>query len=162
MIRSSQFHGVLNTHARPIWLRNRSRWTIWSDVRSPTGLWKRCAKMINFIPKSSSVTKLIFGSMGSLISKICVIGRVKIHMCFIKHHFIQKNNGLVRFACRRRHKAIFFVDDNDRHVTVNGNRYRGMITDYFWPELEDMNLDNMWFQHSTVSHSTRYNRFIEE
>ena len=39
----------------------------------------------------------------------------------------------------------FFVDDNDRHVTVNVNRYRAMITDYFWPELEDMNLDNMWF-----------------
>ena len=39
-----------------------------------------------------------------------------------------------------------FVDNNDRHVTVNGNRYRAMIADYFRPELEDMDLNNMWFQ----------------
>ena len=25
----------------------------------------------------------------------------------------------------------FFVDDNDRHVTMNGNRYRDMINDFF-------------------------------
>lgn len=40
----------------------------------------------------------------------------------------------------------FFVDDNDRHVTVNGNRYRDMINDFFWPQLNGMDLDDMWFQ----------------
>ena len=40
----------------------------------------------------------------------------------------------------------FFVDDANRHVTVNGERYRTMIRDYFWPQLDDMDLDNMWFQ----------------
>ena len=49
----------------------------------------------------------------------------------------------------------FLVDDNDRHVTVNGNRYRAMITDYFWPKLEDMDLDNMWFNR-TVPQATQH------
>lgn len=34
-------------------------------------------------------------------------------------------------------------------VTVNGERYRAMIRDFLWPELEqleDMDLDEMWFQ----------------
>ena len=31
-----------------------------------------------------------------------------------------------------------FRDNQDRHVTLNGNRYRSMITKYFWPQLDDM------------------------
>ena len=38
----------------------------------------------------------------------------------------------------------FFRDDQDRHVTVSGNRYRSMITEYFWDQLDDMNLEEMW------------------
>ena len=26
-------------------------------------------------------------------------------------------------------ESYFFVDENDRHVTVNGNRYRAMLED---------------------------------
>lgn len=48
----------------------------------------------------------------------------------------------------------FFRDDQDRHVTVNGNRYRSMITEYFWPELDDMDLDNMWFQQDGATSHT--------
>jgi len=32
----------------------------------------------------------------------------------------------------------FFVDENDRHVTVNGERYRVMLEDYLWPELDEL------------------------
>ena len=39
----------------------------------------------------------------------------------------------------------FFVDVDNRHVTVNGNRYRTMITNYFRPQLRGMDLANMWF-----------------
>ena len=41
----------------------------------------------------------------------------------------------------------FFRDDQDWHVTVNGNRYHSMITEYFWAQLNDVNLWDMWFQH---------------
>ena len=32
----------------------------------------------------------------------------------------------------------FFMDENDRHVTVNGERYRAMLEDYLWPELDNL------------------------
>ena len=46
---------------------------------------------------------------------------------------------------RRRHWAVIH-HDQDRHVIVNGNRYPSMITEYFWPQLDDMDLEDMWFQ----------------
>ena len=42
--------------------------------------------------------------------------------------------------------CIFFVDENDRHVTVNGERYRAMLEDYLWPELDELDIKDMWFQ----------------
>ena len=50
-----------------------------------------------------------------------------------------------------------FRDDQDRHVTVNGNRYRSMITEYFWPQLYDMDLVDIW-RHKP--HSECHNQFI--
>ena len=41
-------------------------------------------------------------------------------------------------------EPYFFRDDQD--VTVNGNLCRSMITEYFWPQLDDMDLEDMWFQ----------------
>ena len=48
----------------------------------------------------------------------------------------------------------FFRDDQDRHVTVSGNRYRSMITEYFWPQLDDMDLEDMWFQQNGATSHT--------
>ena len=42
------------------------------------------------------------------------------------------------------HGPYFLRDDQDRHD--NGNSYRLMITEYFWPQLDDMDLEDMWFQ----------------
>ena len=37
---------------------------------------------------------------------------------------------------------------------MNGNRYRSMITQYFWPQLDDMDLEDMWFeQDGATSHT---------
>ena len=69
--------------------------------------------------------------MASTINKICVIGQTAIH---IIHEF-----GAVI-------GPYILRDDQDRHVTANGKRYRLMITEYFWPQLDDMDLEDMWFQ----------------
>ncbi|GFY69551.1 putative DD41D transposase [Trichonephila inaurata madagascariensis] len=50
----------------------------------------------------------------------------------------------------------FFVDDSGRHVTVNGDRYRAMIMDYFRPELECMELDSRWFQQDGATSHTAH------
>ena len=43
-----------------------------------------------------------------------------------------------------------FRDDQDRHVTVNGNRYRSIIIEYFY----DLGLDNVWFQQDSATSHT--------
>ena len=44
----------------------------------------------------------------------------------------------------------FLRYDQGRHVTVNWNRYRSMITEYYWPQLQDL-----WFQQDgATSHTT--------
>ncbi|EFN81170.1 hypothetical protein EAI_00691, partial [Harpegnathos saltator] len=40
----------------------------------------------------------------------------------------------------------FFENDVGVAITVNGERYRTMITNFFWPKLNDMDVDDMWFQ----------------
>lgn len=52
----------------------------------------------------------------------------------------------------------FFKNDEGDTVTVNSERYNQMLTNYFWPAIEDMNLEHMWFQQDgTTCHTTRQN-----
>ena len=39
-----------------------------------------------------------------------------------------------------------FENEAGHSVTVNGERYRDMLTDFLWPQLEDLDLDLLWFQ----------------
>ncbi|GFV88035.1 uncharacterized protein TNCV_3241851 [Trichonephila clavipes] len=40
----------------------------------------------------------------------------------------------------------FFKNDEGHNVTVNGDRYRAMITNFFIPELNNHNVQELWFQ----------------
>ncbi|GFX96896.1 putative DD41D transposase [Trichonephila clavipes] len=40
----------------------------------------------------------------------------------------------------------FFKNDEDHNVTVNGDRYRAMITNFFLPELNNHDVQKLWFQ----------------
>ncbi|GFS96298.1 putative DD41D transposase [Trichonephila clavipes] len=40
----------------------------------------------------------------------------------------------------------FFKNDEGRNVTVNGDRYRAMITNFFIPELNNHDVQELWFQ----------------
>ncbi|GFV95966.1 putative DD41D transposase [Trichonephila clavipes] len=57
----------------------------------------------------------------------------------------------------------FFKNDEDHNVTVNGDRYRAMITNFFIPELYNHVVQKLWFQtrQRNMSHSSCHNRFIE-
>lgn len=41
---------------------------------------------------------------------------------------------------------FFFENAADQAITVNGARYRDMIIQFFVPKLQDMDVDDMWFQ----------------
>ncbi|GFV19261.1 uncharacterized protein TNCV_533041 [Trichonephila clavipes] len=57
----------------------------------------------------------------------------------------------------------FFTNDEGHNVTVNGDRYRTMITNFFIPELNNHDVQELWFQQdgTTTCHSSCHNRFIE-
>ncbi|GFW41291.1 putative DD41D transposase [Trichonephila clavipes] len=40
----------------------------------------------------------------------------------------------------------FFKNDEGHNVTVNGDRYRAMITNFFIPELNNRDVQELWFQ----------------
>ncbi|GFX73670.1 uncharacterized protein TNCV_4289861 [Trichonephila clavipes] len=39
----------------------------------------------------------------------------------------------------------FFENDEGHNVTVNGDRYRAMITNFFIPELNNHDVQELWF-----------------
>ncbi|GFT21718.1 transposable element Tc3 transposase [Trichonephila clavipes] len=50
----------------------------------------------------------------------------------------------------------YFKNDEGHNVTVNGNRYRAMITNFFIPELNNRDVQELWFQKdSATCHTAR-------
>ncbi|GFW91605.1 DUF4817 domain-containing protein [Trichonephila clavipes] len=50
----------------------------------------------------------------------------------------------------------FFKNDEGHNVTVNGDRYRAMFTNFFIPELKNHDVQELWFQQdSTTCHTDR-------
>ncbi|GFV67513.1 retrovirus-related Pol polyprotein from transposon 297 [Trichonephila clavipes] len=50
----------------------------------------------------------------------------------------------------------FFKNDEGHNVTVNGDRYRAMITNFFIPELTNHDVQELWFQQDGATcHTTR-------
>ncbi|GFV75786.1 uncharacterized protein TNCV_1757141 [Trichonephila clavipes] len=50
----------------------------------------------------------------------------------------------------------FFKNDEGHNVTVNGDRYRAMITNFFIPELNNHVVQELWFQQDgTTCHTAR-------
>ncbi|GFS79878.1 hypothetical protein TNCV_750501 [Trichonephila clavipes] len=42
--------------------------------------------------------------------------------------------------------GILLQNDEGHNVTVNGDRYRAMITNFFIPELNNHDVQELWFQ----------------
>ncbi|GFX12789.1 putative DD41D transposase [Trichonephila clavipes] len=57
----------------------------------------------------------------------------------------------------------FFKNDEGHNVTVNGDWYRAMITNFFIPELNNHDVQELWFQQDGATSHTApcHNRFIE-
>ncbi|GFU66509.1 uncharacterized protein TNCV_639431 [Trichonephila clavipes] len=60
-----------------------------------------------------------------------------------KHRYIQKN---LLFGALYGLVESFFKNDEGHNVTVNGDRYRAMITNFFIPELNNHDVQELWFQ----------------
>ncbi|GFV63053.1 putative DD41D transposase [Trichonephila clavipes] len=50
----------------------------------------------------------------------------------------------------------FFKNDEGHNVTVSGDRYRAMITNFFIPELNNHDVQELWFQQDVaICHTAR-------
>ncbi|GFV06585.1 putative transposable element [Trichonephila clavipes] len=47
----------------------------------------------------------------------------------------------------------FFKNDEGHNVTVNGDRYRAMITNLFIPELNNHDVRELWYQDGATCHT---------
>ncbi|GFW50564.1 uncharacterized protein TNCV_2888671 [Trichonephila clavipes] len=82
--------------------------------------------------------------MATSTNKTAAFGVKLIHKCMSKHHYIQKKTDcLVRFMGWWNPS---FKNDEGHNVTVNGDRYRAMITNFFIPELNNHDVQDLWFQ----------------
>ncbi|GFV83347.1 transposable element Tc3 transposase [Trichonephila clavipes] len=90
--------------------------------------------------------------MATSTNKTVAFGVKLIHKCMSKHRYIQKN-CLVRFMGWWNH---FFKNDEGHNVTVNGDRYKAMITNFFIPELNNQDVQALWFQQDDATcHTAR-------
>lgn len=54
--------------------------------------------------------------------------------------------------------AHFFEDGAGNTVTVNAQRYQEMLLNFLWPRLDEIDINNLYFQHDgATSHTTREN-----
>ncbi|GFY35389.1 uncharacterized protein TNCV_194821 [Trichonephila clavipes] len=89
---------------------------------------------------------------GYVTKQNCRIWRKLIHKCMSKHSLHPENwDCLVRFmGCG----IPFFKNDEGHNVTVNGDRYRAMITNFFIPELNNHDVQELC-SNKTAQHVTQ-------
>ncbi|GFW26243.1 uncharacterized protein TNCV_4422901 [Trichonephila clavipes] len=80
--------------------------------------------------------------MATSTNKTATFGVKLIHKCMSKHRYIQKN---LLFGALYGLVESFFKNDG-HNVTVNGDRYRAMITTFYILELNNHDVQELWFQ----------------
>ncbi|GFW12301.1 hypothetical protein TNCV_2489451 [Trichonephila clavipes] len=106
-----------------------------------------------FISEFCLAMKRTSGRMATSTNKTAAFVVKLIHKCMSKHRYIQKN-GL--FGALYGLVESFFKNDEGHNVTVNGDRYRAMITNFFIPELNNHDVQELWFQQDgTTCHTAR-------
>ena len=53
----------------------------------------------------------------------------------------------MRILIQRHNWAIFFENEYEETVTVNGDRYRAMMKEFLFTKIEEEDIGNIWFQH---------------
>ncbi|GFV36508.1 hypothetical protein TNCV_2260271 [Trichonephila clavipes] len=60
---------------------------------------------------------------------------------------------MVLCGIRIAHYDHFFKNDEGHNVTVNGDQYRAIITNFFIPELNNHDVQELWFQHDGIRYT---------
>jgi len=71
---------------------------------------------------------------------ISIHARYTSSKCIPRKSLFDADFGLAEFG------SYFFQNEAGVIITVNGERYRSMISNFLWPNMDDIDIDNMWFQ----------------
>ncbi|GFU31016.1 hypothetical protein TNCV_1389691 [Trichonephila clavipes] len=89
--------------------------------------------------------------MATSTNKTAAFGVKLIYKCMSKHRYIQKTDCLSLYGL-----VESFKNDEGHNVTVNGDQYRAMITNFFIPELNNHDVQELWFkQDGATCHTAR-------
>ncbi|GFW77230.1 putative transposable element [Trichonephila clavipes] len=81
--------------------------------------------------------------MATSTNRTAAFGVKLIHECMSKYRYIQKTQ---LFGALYGMVESFLKNDDGHNVIVNGDRYRAMITNFFLPELNNHDVQELWFQ----------------
>ncbi|GFU81819.1 hypothetical protein TNCV_3970061 [Trichonephila clavipes] len=84
--------------------------------------------------------------MATSTNKTAAFGVKLIHKCMSKHRYIQKNELFGALFYGLVNPLFLQKNDEGHNVTVNGDRYRAMITNFFISELNNHDVQELWFQ----------------
>ena len=98
--------------------------------------------------------RLIFTSEGTLISRIVAFGARKIQKWSLKSLYSQHVTFRWILRAGGNIGSYFFENEAGAAVLVNGLRYRTMINQFFWPKLEDMDVDDVYSQQDGATYHT--------
>lgn len=71
------------------------------------------------------------------------------------HPYKESLFGVV-FGLKELLDRLFYGNDADNSVTMNRERLRTMITDLLWPESDNVDLNDKWFQQGGAKfHTTK-------
>ncbi|GFX28159.1 uncharacterized protein TNCV_424861 [Trichonephila clavipes] len=91
--------------------------------------------------------------LNGYVNNTAAFGVNLIYKCMSKHRYIQKN---LLFGALYGLVESFFKNDEGHNVTANGDRYRAMITNFFIPEFNNHDVQELWFQQDGVTcHTAR-------
>ncbi|GFV89182.1 putative transposable element [Trichonephila clavipes] len=97
--------------------------------------------------------------MTSVSSTTCAVSEKSIHYIKVVPHSIVKSEKLTVWWALWAGGIIgpyFFKNDEGHNVTVNGDRYRAMINNFFIPEWNNHDVQELWFQQDGATcHTTR-------
>ena len=90
--------------------------------------------------------KLIFTYLVMSINKTVGFGVAKILKLCMKGLCTARGHNVCAVTCSCVFVPYFFEDENGAAVTVAAERYNHMLNTFFFPELQRLNLKDMWMQ----------------
>ena len=110
---------------------------------------------LNFTEKSLWAMRLIFTLEATSISIIVAFGARKIQKWLLRSLYPQRVTVWCGFWAEENIGHNFFENEAIATVSVNGLCYRTMINEFLRPELEDIDMDDVYFQQDGATCQSR-------